>query len=244
MRPLADASPRFKARLAGTCEALEGFTSAAGQVLILDRLIVTGNASATAANILGHERLFVLGFALSLIAVPLHIAWALLFYDLFKPVSKAMSSFATFVILVGCAIQAVTCLLYFAPLLILKGGTAVSAFTPQQVQDLAYLFLKLNGHAFNVYLVFFGLWCSLTGYLILRSTFLPRFLGAALTLNGVGWMTFLVPSFASSIFPIIAGISALAEIPLQLWLLIAGVNDKRWREQAAAADRDRAPASG
>ena len=76
-------SPRFKARMAGVFELLEALTSASGQVVILGRLVVSGNAAATAANILGHERLFRLGFASSLIAVPFHIAWALLFYELF-----------------------------------------------------------------------------------------------------------------------------------------------------------------
>jgi hypothetical protein len=56
-----------------------------------------------------------------------------------------------------------------------------------------------------------------------------------LAIDGLGWMTFMVPPFASYLFPFIAAASALAEIPLQLWLLVKGVNDQRWKQQASAA---------
>jgi hypothetical protein len=69
-----------------------------------------------------------------------------------------------------------------------------------------------------------------------RSTFLPRVLGVLLAIDGLGWMTFAVPPFASYLFPVIATASALAEIPLQLWLVVMGVNSQRWKEQASAAE--------
>jgi len=233
---MTEASPRFKARVAGVFEMLEGMTSAFGQVFVLGRLIVSGNAAATAANLLGHQRLFWLGFVSSLIGVACHIIWTLLFYDLFKPVNRSLSLLAAFVSLVVCAVQALTSLLYVAPLLVLQGGGSVSAFTTAQLQGLAYVFLKLNACAFDIDLVFFGLWCVLTGYLMFRSTFLPLVLGVLLAIDGLGWMTFAVPPFASYLFPVIATASALAEIPLQLWLVVMGVNSQRWKEQASAAE--------
>jgi hypothetical protein len=232
---ITERSPRFKARMAGVFEALEGLTSASGQVVILGRLVVAGNAAATAANILGHERLFWLGFVSSLLGVAFHIAWVALFYNLFKPVNRSLSLLAAFVGLVVCGIQAVTGVFYVAPLLILQGGSSVSVFAAEQLQALAMIFLKLNAYAFDVDLVFFGLWCVLTGYLIFRSTFLPRILGVLLAIDGLGWMTYLYPPLAFHLFPFIAAASALAEIPLQLWLIVKGVNDQRWKEQARAA---------
>jgi uncharacterized protein DUF4386 len=232
---IAKASPRFKARMAGLFQLLEGLTSASSQVVVLGRLVVSGNAAATAANILGHERLFWLGFASSLIGVAFHIAWALLLYELLRPVNRSLSLLAAFVILVGCAIQALTSLLYLAPLLILQGGSSLSAFAPEQLQALALVFLKLNSYAFDIYLVFFGLWCVLTGYLIFRSTFLPRVLGVLLAISGLGWVTYLYPPLAYQLFPFIAAASGLGEIPLELWLLVMGVNVQRWNEQASAA---------
>jgi uncharacterized protein YhhL (DUF1145 family) len=235
MERIGEASPRFKARIAGVFEALEGLTSAFGQVVVLGRLVVAGNAAVTAANILGHEGLFWLGFASSLLGVAFHIVWVFLFYNLFKPVNRSLSLLAAFVGLLVCAIQAVTGLLYLAPLLILQAGNSASAFTAQQLQALAVVFLKLNAYAFDIDLVFFGFWCVLTGYLIFRSTFLPRILGVLLAIDGLGWMIYLYPPLAYHLFPFIAAASALAEFPLQLWLIVMGVNVQRWNEQASAA---------
>ena len=216
---ITEASALFKARMAGVCQLLEATTAAFGQVIVLGRLVVAGNAAATAANILGHERLFLLGFASSLIGVAFHIAWAFLLYELLRPVSRSLSLLAAFVVLVDCAIQAFTSLLHLAPLLIPQGGSSLSAFTPEQLRALALMFLK------------FGFWCVLTGYLIFRSTFLPRALGVLLAISGLGWVTYLSPPLAQHLFPFIAAASALGEIPLELWLIVMGVNAQRWKEQ-------------
>ena len=88
MQRITETSPRFKARMAGVFQLLEAITAASPGVFILGRLVVDGNAAATAANIVGHERLFWLGFASSLIGVACHVAWALLMYELLKPVNK------------------------------------------------------------------------------------------------------------------------------------------------------------
>jgi hypothetical protein len=230
---IAETSPRLKARMAGVFQLLEALTATFGQVIVLDRLVVSGNAASTAANIVGHERLFWLGFASSLIGVAFHIAWALLFYELFKPVNRSLSLLAAFVILVGCAIQALTILFYVAPLLVFEGGTSLSAFTAEQLQALALMFLKLNAQAFDIYLVFFGFWCLLIGYLIFRSIFLPRILGVLLAISGFGWVIFLSPPLGRHLFPFIAAASAIGEIPLELWLIAMGVNSERWKEQAS-----------
>jgi Domain of unknown function (DUF4386) len=234
MDRIAETSPRFKARMAGVSQLLEAVTATFGQVIVLGRLVVSGNAAATAANIVGHEQLFWLGFASSLMGVAFHIAWALLMYVLLKPVNRSLSLLAAFVILVGCAIQALTSLLYLAPLLVLTGGNSASAFTTAQLQALALVFLKLNAYAFKIDLVFFGFWCILTGYLIFRSTFLPRVLGVLVAISGVGWVTYLYPPLANYLSLYIAAASALGEIPLELWLIVMGLNAQKWFEQANA----------
>jgi hypothetical protein len=228
-------SPRLKARVAGVFEALEGTASAGGQVLILGSLVVEGSAAKTAANILANQPLFWLGFTASLLGVAFHITWAVLFYELFKPVNRTIALLALCAVLVGCAMQALSSLLYLAPLLVLQGGSALGAFTPHQLQDLSLVFLKLNARAYDIYLVFFGLWCVLIGALIFRSTFLPRILGALLAIDGVGWMLYLLPPLAQQLFPLIAVAAGLAEFPLLLWLLVVGVNAERWKEQEGVA---------
>ena len=230
-----EASPRFKARMAGACQLLEAVTAAYGQVIVLARLVVAGNGAATAANILGHERLFWLGFTSSLMGAAFHIAWGFLIYELLKPVNRSLSLLAAFVVIVDCAIQAFTSLFHLAPLLILQGGSSLSAFTPEQLQALALTFLKLATYAFAIDHVFFGFWLILTGYLIFRSTFLPRVLGVLVAISGLGWVTYLSPPLANHLWPYIAAASALGEIPLEFWLIVMGLNVPRWKEQASAA---------
>lgn len=235
MERTAEASPRFKARMAGVCQLLEALTATFGQVIILGRLVAPGNPAATAANILGHERLFWLGFTSSLMGVAFHVAWALLMYVLLKPVNRSLSLLAVFFSLMTCAMQALAGLLYLAPLLILQGGSSWGAFTPEQLHALALVFLKLNTYAFDIDLVFFGFWCILTGYLVFRSTFLPRILGVLMTISGLGWVIYLYPPLAYRLSSFIAVASALGEIPMELWLIVMGVNVQRWQDQASAA---------
>jgi hypothetical protein len=230
----AESSPRLTARLAGVFQLAEALAFTFGYLIILGRMLtVSGDAAGTAANILGQERLFWLGFVLTILAVVFHIAWALLMYELLKPVNRSLARFSAFIMLIGCAIQALMCVFYLAPLPLLHGGSALAALTPGQLQALAYMFLKLNTYAFDVYLVFFGLWCILTGYLIFKSTFLPRVIGVLLMISGLGWVIHLLPPIATRLFPLIAGASALGEIPLEFWLIVMAVNAQRWKEQAS-----------
>ena len=84
-------------------------------------------------------------------------------------------------------------------------------------------------------LVFFGPYCLLIGYLIFKSSFLPRILGVLMVFAGVGWLTFLFPPLANYLSRYILVLGFLAELALMLWLLVMGVNVKRWKEQASAA---------
>ncbi|HKW57371.1 MAG TPA: DUF4386 domain-containing protein [Candidatus Acidoferrum sp.] len=236
MEWIAEASPRPLARMAGVFQLLESIATACGQVLVLNRLVVSDNPAATAANIIGHQELFWFGFLLSLLGVVFHIAYAFLFYELLKPVSRRLSFFAMLVLLIATAVQGLMAVFYLGPSLVLNAGKSLSAFNAEQVQALAYTFVRLNGFAFNTHLFLFGLWCLLVGILIVRSMFLPRVLGLLLVIAGLGWMMYLVPPVANRLFmPYIAGASALGEIPLEFWLMVMGVNVQRWKQQASAA---------
>ncbi|MBV9134522.1 MAG: DUF4386 domain-containing protein [Chloroflexi bacterium] len=231
MESASGISPRSRARLAGLFQALEGFPAAFGQVVVIGTLVSSGDPAVTAHNILANETLYRLGFLIPLAAVGFHIMWTLLMYQLFVPVNRTIALLATFVMLVGCAIQALAALVYLAPLVILQPASSLSNFDTSQLQSLALVFANLSTATFQVYLIFFGLWCVLTGYLIFKSTFLPRILGALLVLDGVAWMTFLWAPFAIAIYPAIEAVSALAEIPLLLWFVIFGVNNQKWYAQ-------------
>jgi len=83
-------------------------------------------------------------------------------------------------------------------------------------------------------LVFFGPYCLLLGYLIFRSTFLPRVLGVLMAFAGLGWLIFLTP-LASYLSTSLKVLGFLAELSLMLWLIVRGVNQQRWKEQSSQA---------
>jgi hypothetical protein len=231
---ISEASPRLKARMAGVFYLLT-FLTTGFAFHVRGRLVVSGDAAATATNVLANERLFQLGFAADLIAVACYIAVTALFYALFKPVNRSLSLLAAFFSLVGCAIGALACLFHFAPLLVLGGAQDLSVFTVEQLQALALVLLKLGGQTLNIGLVFFGFYCLLIGYLIFRSTFLPRILGVLMAFAGFGWLAFLSPPLVKFLSPYNLTPGTIGEGSLTLWLLVRGVSVQRWKEQASAA---------
>jgi hypothetical protein len=154
---------------------------------------------------------------------------------LLKPAGRSISLVAAFLGLAGCIIKTVSRLFYIAPLFILGGAPYLNAFSGAQLQALALLFLKVNDHGAAIALVFFGFYALLTGYLIIRSTFLPRVLGVLGMFGGLGWLIFLYPPFGYSLFPYIAALGLLGAVVLLLWLLVFGVSEPRWKQQDGAA---------
>ncbi|HEX4961622.1 MAG TPA: DUF4386 domain-containing protein [Thermoanaerobaculia bacterium] len=230
---MEELSPRFKARMAGVFYLLTFLTG--GAVLSAGRgLVVSGDAAATAANVLAHESSLQLVFAADLLVTAWYVVVTALFYDLFKPVNRSLSLLAAFFSLVGCAIGGASGFFHLAPLAVLRGAPYLSVFKVEQLQALAFLLLKLHAQANSISLVFFGFYCLLIGYLVFKSAFLPRILGVLMAFGGLGWLTFLSPSLASSLYPYVLAPGILGEGALTLWLLLAGVNVQRWQEQARA----------
>jgi len=196
-------------------------------------LVVSGDAAATANNVLAYQRLFRLGLATGLIATACYVAVTALFYDLFKHVNRSLSLLAAFFSLVGCAILAFASLFRIGPLVVLGGGQYLSAFKVEQLRALAFLFLELYGQAVNICFVFFGVYCLLIGYLIFKSAFLPRILGVLMAFAGLGWLIFLSPPLANYLSPYIQVLGVFAEGSLMLWLLVMGVNVAKWEEKAS-----------
>lgn len=229
----AEASPLLKARIAGACWLLTILTGIFG-LYVGGRLIVSGDAAATAVNLLAHEALFRAGTAATLISTAFYVAATLLVYELLKPVDRTVSLLAAFFSLIGCALWCISALFELAPFVLLKGAPYLSVFTLEQLQAQALMFLKVGGQATNVGAVFFGLHCFLVGYLILRSTFLPRVVGALMVFGGLGWLSFLAPPIANYLSPYIMIPGTLGELTLALWLLVRGVNVQRWKEHPRA----------
>ncbi|HJW41728.1 MAG TPA: DUF4386 domain-containing protein [Rhizomicrobium sp.] len=194
----------------------------------------------TIAQIMASKPNYVLGGIAQLFLGACDVGVAVILYQLLAPVGKGLSLFAAALRIVFVAIANANVLNHFAPLLILSGASYLSAFRPDQLQALALAFIRLRTVGLDIALVFFGFHCIVAGYLIFRSTFLPRILGLLLMIGGIGYMANilagLLPTTTTSlIFPYIMLPAGVAEISLSLWLMIAGVNVARWRSMFAAA---------
>ena len=225
-------SPRATARLAGVFELLEGATSVIAQMVILDSFVARDPAI-TAANILANEPAFRLGVALSLVTVVLHLAWGYLIYELLKIVNRTVAKFGVLLLVVSSTLQAITALLAMGALVTVLAGDGLGVGAEQRAAH-AQVFMRMNAQSNNFFLVIFGFWLISTGILVYRSTLIPRLIGAALVLEGIGWVTYLWPPLGVAIFPVIAFFGVFGEFALTAWLLIRGVDPDRWRALAAA----------
>jgi len=227
-----EASPQVYAKIAALLYLVVIIAGIVAQLGISGKIVVEGDAAATAANILIHRDLFQLGFTIYLIEMACQIAQMTLFYLLLKPVSRNVALLALVFSLVGCTIKTLSRLFYVAPLLLLGNSHYLSAFRVEQLQALALLLLDVNDQAAGIALTFFGFSTFLNGYLIFRSAFLPRILGVLSMMGGLGWSTFLYPPLGNQLFIYVLLIGLLGSGSLILWLLLKGVNVPRWREQS------------
>src|SRR5256885_5004205 len=235
MERITETSPRLKARITGAFYLLTILTGIFAQGFVSGSLVVDGDAAATATNILTHKSLFEVGFTVYMIEMACQIATTALFYLLLKPAGRSVSLVAAFLGLAGCITKTFSRVFYIAPLFILDGSRYLRVFSSEQLQALALLLLKVNDRGAGMALAFFGFYAILTGYLVIKSTFLPRILGVFSVIAGTGWLTFLYPPLGYRLFFYIAPFGLLGAVALIFWLLVFGVNEERWKEQASAA---------
>lgn len=224
--------PQVLARVAGILYLIVIIAGIIAQMFISGRIVVNGDAAATAANILTQKNLFQLGFTVYLIEMSFQIGMTVLVYILLKPVNRSISLLALFFALTGCIIKTFSRLFYISPLLVLGGASSLDAFNSQQVQALTLLLLNVNDQAAGMALPFFGLSTFLNGILIFRSTFLPQTLGVLSMLGGLGWLTYLYPPLGNQLLPYILIVALIGSMSQILWFLIKGVNVDRWNKLA------------
>jgi hypothetical protein len=231
MQPVVEGSPSPTARTIGVVYLLYFLTGIFGAVL-MKGLVVPTDAVATAQNLLAHESLYRSGWEVGLIANALYIAVTALFYGLLAPVNRSLAVMMAFFSLTGCIVQILGGMLQLAPLTILGDSQLASAFTATQLQSATLLSFKLYPQVFYISLVLFGLFDVVFGYLIYKSTFLPRFIGVWFMIAGAVGLMFLWPPLGTALRFVIIPIGGLAEVALMAWLIAKGVDVSRWREKA------------
>jgi hypothetical protein len=238
MERIAGKSPRRNARIAGVLYLIVFVTAGFAEGFVRNRLVVSGDGAATAAHILAHESLYRLGGAADLVNLVCDTALALIFYELLKPVSRSLSLLAAFFRLMHVGIMATATLNHFAPLVFLGDARGLGSFTAAQLQAEVLVSLRLHTLGYHICLVFFGVACLLLGYLIFKSTFLPWILGVLLAIAGLCYLANSFANFLSlpyDLFPFVAAAGLIGEGSLTVWLLVKGVNEQRWKEQASVA---------
>lgn len=223
------------ARVAGVVFLLAVITGGFGEAFAPSHFVVTGDASATAHNIAASGGLFRLGFLGYLGEAITDVSLTFLLYVLLRPVNPRLALFAVLFRLMATATFSFAEIFYFAPTLILSGDSYLKTFTADQLHSLALLSLNVYGTAGNLYNAHYGIASLILGYLMVRSGFLPRALGALWMIGGAAFVAgnvlwiFDWPGQALYPLPQIIAIVALG-----FWLLLRGVDGATW---SAAADR-------
>ncbi len=234
------ASARRIARTAGVFYVVTILAGLFAELFVRGKLIVPGDAAATAQNILSSETLFRLGFAADLVGGAAYVVVTLLLYELLKPVNRPVALLSVLFSLIGSAIGAASTVAHIAPLLLLKGASYLNVFNTAQLQAMALLSLKLHAQGLSRRLIFFGCYCLLLGWLIFNSTFMPRTVGVLIAISGAALLVnsfglFVAPPIGDAVNTYVLALDGLGEIALALWLLVMGVNSTKWEALATAS---------
>jgi hypothetical protein len=222
---------RTYARWAGVGYLVIIVTGIYAEFFVRAGLIVPGDAAATAANIAGSELLFRSSLASELVMLCADVAVGLALYLVFRSVSEGLALLAAFFRLTHAAVLGVGLLTVYVPLLLLGDAGYVTALGEGQRQALALLLLDAHAYGYALGLVFFGVYCALIGYLIVRSGYVPPILGYLLLVAAVGY---LIDSFArtllsdyadyESVLSLLVLLAAfVGELSFSLWLVVRGV---------------------
>lgn len=224
-------SPLVQARVAGTLYLIANLFAPFTLLYLPSRLIVRGDAAGTASNIMASESLFRFGIVLSLFTFIGQIFLVLALYQLLKVVNKNIASLMVIFSLTAVPIAMLNELNALAVLLLLSGADYLDVFTTEQLQALAYFFLRLHSQGLNIAQIFWGLWLFPMGYLIYKSRFLPRLLGILLVIACFGYVIQSFAAFLGTSVDLIF-ITGWGELLLLLWLLVKGVNVEQWNQRA------------
>jgi hypothetical protein len=231
-------APRNPGRVAGLWYLLLVFLGPLRLIYIPEKLFVTGNAAATASNIIAHEWLFRFGMVADLLGAMVLVFLTMAFYRLFRDVDQQL---AVLVVILGGVMPALLYIVNVATdasaLMVARGADFLNVFDKAQRDALVLLILRQHSHLVTAAEILWGLWLAPLGMLVYRSRFLPRFLGVWLLFNALAYVLIsligeLAPQYSDTAF-LFAQPALLAELALTLWLVIRGSGPKPGARHAA-----------
>lgn len=217
-----------QARRAGLLYLLLAVSAPFGLLYVPGKLIVPGNAGATADHLRASESLLRLGMASELFHQVVVVFVVLALYRLFKAVDEGLAKqLVVLGALVSVPVMFANVLNHVAALILVSSADFLKVFERPQLDALAYLFVRLHGRGITVASIFWGLWLFPFGLLVIRSGFIPRVFGYLLMLAGVGYLaasfaTLVVPQYAPMVEQVALPLE-IAEVPVVFWLAIWGV---------------------
>lgn len=230
-----ESSPQLYARIAGILYLVIILMGIGAEALVRNKLFVSGDANATANNIIHADFLWKMGITADLIMHICDLPVMIILYYLLKPVSKKLALLNLSFNLIQTAVLVLNKLNLLAALFFLGDAEYLKSFTPDQLHTLSYLSIKLHDFGFGIGLIFFGFVCLLEGYLIFRSVYFPKTIGVLMTVAGICYLTnsfvlILAPQFSSItlLMPCL-----LTELSFSLWLIFKGVNLSIWKQKVA-----------
>lgn len=230
-----ESAPQLYARIAGILYLVIILMGIGAEALVRNKLFVSGDANATANNIMHADFLWKMGITADLIMHICDLPVMIILYYLLKPVSKKLALLNLSFNLIQTAVLVLNKLNLLAALFFLGDAEYLKSFTPDQLHTLSYLSIKLHDFGFGIGLIFFGFVCLLEGYLIFRSVYFPKTIGVLMTVAGICYLTnsfvlILAPQFSSIalLMPCL-----LAELSFSLWLIFKGVNLSIWKQKVA-----------
>ena len=227
------------ARMAGAIYLTMVFTAPFSLIYVPGKLIVRGNATATADNILAHETMFRLSIFADLLSQVIFICLAIALYRLFSGVSKTWAGLMVAFVLVSAAVGFVNTLNDIAALMLFRGADFLAVLDKTQRDALGMLFIRLHSQGIFIDEIFWGLWLFPFGLLVFRSGFLPRLIGVWLMINCFGYVVLSLtalffPDHYGAAFSIMQPV-LFGELAIMLWLLIKGAKVKQSHEPLIAA---------
>lgn len=229
--------PRLLARIAGALYVIITACALFAYLYVRGQVIVDGDMARTATNFLAQEQLYRFGFAAAVITVVCNLPMGFILFELLKVVNPRLAQLALVFITASATLEAVNLFNYIEPLFTFSLPEYAKAFDQEKIQALARGPIKMFGYAFSVSLTFFGAYCVLIGILIFRSSFLPAILGLLMIVAGATYWLNAFRLFLALPIPYVPWVTLVAELSLALWLLVMGVNERKWRTRAEAARR-------
>jgi hypothetical protein len=223
-------SRKSLARRAGVLYLIACLPAPFALVYVPARLFVAGDLTTTADNIRASDGLLRLSIASELVSCLGLILSAFALYRLFRDVDRRLAIATAVLMWISIPIQLLNLANDGAALLLTSSATYQSAFTKEQVDALAYLFLRVHAFGIQIAQVFWGLWLFPWGLVAMRSQFIPRWIGGAIMVAGTGYVmnsaaAMFFPGLAATVTPIGMAMGA-GELAMINWLLFWGARER------------------